>query len=95
MAMVQWICCFIPDPLTTMIFKNLLRFTSGQLKAAGGGRFTSNSLFTLLTAVCLLQLYNVTTLAAFWPHFVAIVSLLLGAMYQFARLILSPQQPGT
>jgi hypothetical protein len=45
--------------------------------------------------VCLLQLFNVTTLAAFWPYFGVIVSLLLGAMYQFVRLILIPQQPGT
>ncbi len=82
-------------PYATMIFINLLRFASGQLKAAGGGRFTSYALFALLTAVCLLQLYNVTTLAAFWPYFGAIVSMLLGAMYQFVRLILIPQQPGT
>ena len=82
-------------PYATVIFKNLLRFASGQLKAAGGGRFTSSTLFALLTAVFLLQLYNVTTLAAFWPYFAAIVSMLLGAMYQFVRLILIPQQPGT
>ena len=78
-------------PYATMIFKNLLRFARGQLKAAGGGRFISYTLFALLTAVCLLQLWNVTTLAAFWPYFGAIVSLLLGAMYQFVRLILIPQ----
>jgi len=77
------------------IFKSLLRFAPGQLKAAGGGRFTSYTLFALLTAMCLLQFWNATTLAAFWPYFCAIVSLLLGAMYQFVRLILVPQQPGT
>jgi hypothetical protein len=82
-------------PYATMIFKNLLRFAPGQLKAAGGGKFASYTLFALLTAVSLLQLCNVTTLAAFWPFFGAIVSLLLGAMYQFVRLVLIPQQPGT
>ena len=82
-------------PYATMILINLFRFAPGQLKAAGGGRFTSSALFALLTAVSLLQLYNVTTLAAFWPYFGAIVSMLLGAMYQFVRLILIPQQPGT
>ena len=80
-------------PYATMIFKNLLRLAPGQLKAAGGGRFTSYTLLALLTAVGLVQLYNAATLAAFWPYFGAIVSLLLGAMYQFVRLILVPQQP--
>lgn len=82
-------------PYATMIFKSLIRFAPGQLEAAGGRRFPSYTLFALLTAVCLLQVWNVTTLAAFWPFFGAIVSLLLGAMYQFVRLILVPQQPGT
>jgi hypothetical protein len=82
-------------PYAIMIFKSLLRFAPGQLRVAGGGRFTGYALFALLTVVCLLQLYNVTMLAAFWPYFGAIVSLLLGAMYQFVRLIFIPQQPGT
>jgi drug/metabolite transporter (DMT)-like permease len=79
-------------PYATMIVKSLLRFAPGQLKAAGGGKLTSYTLFTLLTAVSLLQLYNVTMLSAFWPFFGAIVSLLLGAMYQFVRLVLFPTQ---
>jgi hypothetical protein len=45
--------------------------------------------------VCLLQLLNVTVLASFWPFFGAIVTPLLGAMYQFMRLVLIPQQPDT
>ena len=82
-------------PYATIIIKNLFRFAPGQLKAAGGGKFTSYSLCALLTAVCMLQLCNITTLVAFWPFFCAIVSLLLGAMYQFVRLIIIPQPPGT
>ena len=46
-------------PYAIMILKNLLRFAPGQLKAAGGRRFTSYTLFAFLTAVCLLQLWNV------------------------------------
>jgi hypothetical protein len=87
------IAALILLPYAAMIFRSLLRFAPGQLKAAGGGRITSYALFALLTAVCLLQLYNAALLAAFWPYFGAIVSLLLGAMYQFVRLILVPQQP--
>jgi hypothetical protein len=82
-------------PYAAMIFKSLVRFAPGQLAAAGGTKFTSYALFTILTVVCLMQLYNLATLAAFWPFFGAIVVLLLGAMYQFVRLVLSPRQPGT
>jgi hypothetical protein len=82
-------------PYAAMIFKSLVRFAPGQLAAAGGTKFTSYALFTILTAVSLMQLYNLATLAAFWPFFGTIVVLLLGAMYQFVRLVQSPQQPGT
>jgi hypothetical protein len=82
-------------PYATMIFKSLVRFAPGQLAAAGGTKFTSYALFTILAAVCLMQLYNLATLAAFWPFFGTIVALLLGAMYQFVRLVLSPRQSGT
>jgi hypothetical protein len=65
------------------------------LEAAGGTKPTSYALITILTAVCLLQLFNVAMLAAFWPFFGAIVAQLLGAMYQFVRLVLSPRRPAT
>ena len=80
-------------PLLILILKTLVRFAPGQLEAAGGTKFTSYALVSILTAVCLLQLYNLATLAAFWPFFGAIVALLLGAMYQFVRLVLSPRRP--
>jgi hypothetical protein len=82
-------------PYAVMIIKNLLGFAPGQLKAAGGGKFISYTLVALLTAVCLLQLWNVTMAGYFWPFFAAIVALLLGAMYQFVRLVLTPQLPDT
>jgi len=81
-------------PFAMMIVKTLVGFAPGELEAAGGTRFTSYSLVAILTAVCLLQLFNVATLAAFWPFFGAIVALLLGAMYQFVRLVLSTRRPG-
>jgi hypothetical protein len=82
-------------PYAVMIFRTVVGFLPGQLEAAGGTRFTSYGLLAILTAVCLLQLWNLATLAAFWPFFGAIVALLLGAMYQFVRLVLSPQRPRT
>jgi len=39
-------------------------------------------------AAMLLQLYNITLLAAFWPFFAGIVYQLVMAMAQFARMIL-------
>jgi hypothetical protein len=78
-----------------MIVRALARFAPGQLEAAGGTRFASVVLVILLTTVCLLQVWNVAKLAAFWPFFGAIVAQLLGAMYQFVRLVLSPRQSAT
>ena len=76
-------------PFATMIARTLIRWGPGQLEAAGGTRITSYSLFTTLIAVCSLQLFNVVMLGAFWPFFGSIVALLLGAMYQFVRLVLA------
>jgi hypothetical protein len=82
-------------PYAVMIIKNLAGFAPGQLEAAGGTKYTSYFLFGLLIAVCLLQLINVAILTSFWPYFGAIVTPLMGAMYQFMRLVLIPQQPNT
>jgi hypothetical protein len=80
-------------PYTTMIIKTVIGFAPGQLESAGGTRFTSYALVTLLIAVCLLQVCNLAVLATFWPFSGAIVALLLGATYQFVRLVLSPRRP--
>jgi hypothetical protein len=71
---VTWRWCsgfaaFCLLPYAAMILKNLVRFAPGQLKAAGGGKITSYSLFGLLTLVCLLQLWNVTMLGVFFGPF--------------------------
>jgi len=77
-------------PYAAMIGRTLLRWAPGrQLEAAGGSRFASYSLFAILASICALQLVNAAALAAFWPFFASIVALLLGAMYQFVRLVLS------
>ena len=55
------------SPVTAMIVRTLAGFAPGQLEAAGGTRFTSYVLAMLLTTVCLLQVWNLATLAAFWP----------------------------
>jgi hypothetical protein len=81
-------------PYAAMIVRTVAGFTPGQVEAAGGNRFTSYTLVSVLAAVCLLQLYNAAMLAAFWPFFGAIVALLLGAMYQFVRLVLTPKKRG-
>lgn len=78
-----------------MILRHLLTFAPGQLEAAGGTRITSYALLSFLLAMCLLQAYNAAVLAAFWPFYGAIVAHLLGATYQFVRLVLSPRQPVT
>jgi drug/metabolite transporter (DMT)-like permease len=40
----------------------------------------------------LLQLYNAALLSAFWPFFTGIVFQLVAAIFQFARMILSPPE---
>lgn len=82
-------------PYAMLIIKTVVGFAPGQLEAAGGTRITSYALIAILAGVCLLQVFNLATLAAFWPFFGAIVALLLGAMYQFVRLVLSPRRPVT
>ena len=77
-------------PYATMILRTLIGFAPGQLEAAGGSKLTSYALFALLVIACLLQVYNLVTLAAFWPFFGVIVAMLLGAMYQFVRLVQTP-----
>ncbi len=92
----RWCSAFVAAclvPYAVSIQRNLRGFAPGQLQAAGGRRTASYMLFCLLIVVCLLQILNIAVLDAFWPYFGAIVALLLGAMYQFVRLVLIPQQP--
>lgn len=44
---------------------------------------------TLGIGAMLLQLYNAILLGAFWPFFTGIVLQLVGATFQFARMILA------
>jgi hypothetical protein len=79
-------------PYAGMIMKTLAGFAPGQLQAAGGADLTSYVLVGILIGVCILQVLNIALLAAFWPFFCAVVGLVLGAMYQFVRLVLVPQR---
>ena len=47
-------------------------------------------MFVLGIATILMQLYNATVLNTFWAFYFAIIVQLMGAMLQFARLILLP-----
>lgn len=97
-AMWRWcsgLATFVLIPYAAMIVRTVVGFAPEQVEAAGGNKFTSQTLVAILTVVCLLQLYNVAILAVFWPFFGAIVALLLGAMYQFVRLVLTPRRRDT
>lgn len=80
-------------PYATMIVRNLSGLTPDVLKAAGSNWFVSRALVGILIAVCLLQLWNALVSAAFWPFFAAILALILGAIFQFARLVLTSHRP--
>jgi hypothetical protein len=78
-------------PYATMIIKNLVAFGGERLRSSGGSVVASYTLLGMLVAVCVLQLWNVTSATAFWPFYGAILALILGAIYQFIRLVLRPQ----
>jgi hypothetical protein len=69
---------------TTMGFR---RLSVRQLQGAAAN-FIFYFVATLGTAAALLQLCNAAWLGAFWPFFTGIVLQLIGAMFQFARMIL-------
>lgn len=79
-------------PYAVMIVRRLRGFAPGALRAAGSGPFVSYSLVSVLIAVCLLQVWNATFGSAFWPFFGAILVLIIGAVFQFVRLVLKPQR---
>ena len=98
LAAVTWRWCsgfaaLFLFPYAAVILRKLVRFARGQLQAAGGNSVIGFALYGLLCTVALLQLYNLVH-PAFWRFFGAIVALLLGAMYQFVRLVLIPQDGG-
>lgn len=76
-------------PLAMMIVRSLRGLAPGALKAAGSGSVVTLGLFSILIIIWLLQLWNANVGGAFWPFFAAILSLLLGAIFQFARLVLT------
>ena len=82
-------------PYAVMIMRRLRAMAPGVLEAAGGGWLVSRSLVSVLTGICLLQMWNAAFGSEFWPFFAAILSLILGAIFQFARLVLTSHRPPT
>ena len=80
-------------PFGVMIVRNLRALAPGALQAAGSGSLVSRGLFSILVIIWLLQLWNAAAASAFWPFFAAILALLLGAIFQFARLVLTSHRP--
>lgn len=80
-------------PYAVMIVRRLRGLAPGALRAAGSGTFASYALFSALIAVCLLQLWNAAFGSKFWPFFGAILALIIGAVFQFVRLVLKQQRP--
>jgi hypothetical protein len=80
-------------PYAAMIVTNLRRLSPSSLRAAGSGFLVSRTLVSILIAVCLLQIWNLVFGSAFWPFFAAILALILGAIFQFARLVLTSHRP--
>ena len=76
-----------------MIVKQLRAITPDMLKSAGGGWLGSRALLGVLIAICLLQIWNAAFETEFWPFFAAILALILGAIFQFARLVLTSHRP--
>lgn len=79
-------------PYAVMIIRKLRGFEPSALRAAGSGSFASFALLSILVAVCLLQVWNAAVGSAFWPYFGAILALIIGALFQFVRLVLKPQR---
>lgn len=82
--------CLVPYAI--MIVRRVRGFAPGALKAAGSGSFVSYTLLVVLLAICLLQIWNAALGSAFWPFFGAILALIVGAVFQFVRLVLKPQR---
>jgi hypothetical protein len=80
-------------PYGVMIVRNLRGLSLGALEAAGSGYFVSRGLFSILIIIWLMQLWNAAAGLAFWPFFAAILALILGAIFQFARLVLTSHRP--
>jgi len=80
-------------PYAVMIWRYLRRLSPGVLQAAGSSLFVSRALVAILIGVCLLQIWNAAVGSAFWPFLAAIMALILGAIFQFARLVLTSHRP--
>lgn len=76
-------------PYAVFIVRKLRGIAPEALQKAGSGLLVSRTLYGALVVISLLQLWNAAFRAAFWPFFVAILALILGAVFQFARLVIT------
>jgi hypothetical protein len=82
---IAFVVLLVLGATTTARFR---RFGVQRLQGAPGN-FIFYFFATLGIAAMLLQLFNAVFLGAFWPFFTGIVLQLVGAMFQFARMILT------
>ena len=94
-AIWRWCCGFAAAflfPFDVYTSRAARRLPRGQFQANRGVGFIFYPFYALGTGMCLLQLYKIAVLNAFWPFFAAIVLQIFGAMLQLVRLILLPRQ---
>jgi hypothetical protein len=87
----QWcsgITIALGAPAAVASLRAFASFVPGELQAAGASKYIFYPVSAAGIATSLLQVYNITTLHAFWPFFAAIVAAILASTLQFARMIL-------
>jgi hypothetical protein len=89
----MWRWCSGILVVATLVFVSRITKTFRRLNLSNARRDRATRLIFFVfgvfgIAALLLQLYNITLLAAFWPFFAGIVYQLVTAMAQFARMIL-------
>lgn len=77
-------------PRALLDLRMFLRLAKAPLET--GTRPTFFTALTIGTAFTVLQVYNVTTLHAFWPFFAAVMAQLFAGMFQFVRLVFVPRK---
>jgi hypothetical protein len=84
---------FVVSVLFAMTMMKLFRrLELQQIQREHATRFVFYLFGTLAIAATLLQLYNIAFVGMFWPFFTGIVFQVVTATFQFARIILLPQQ---
>jgi hypothetical protein len=75
-------------PMAIVYLRTFRSFSRTELETASGSRLIFYAGALIGAAVTVLQLVNLAMFDAFWPFFLAIVSLILASLVQFVRLVL-------